>query len=1026
MMWKMSLKTVFKVGLCTFGLLLAYAASAAAETPNVVPGLQSWTEDASGGTLTLSSSSRIVYNDPQLEDTAELFAENINELNGMELSIVQSSSPQNGDIYLHLTSGLPNIGNEGYKLTIGNRVEIWGNDVPGVFYGTRTVLQIMKQGGEDRNVLPKGEAIDYPAYRERALMLDTGRKFFTVDFVKLYIEQMAWLKMNVLHLHLSDDQGFRLESNVPNLASPLHYTKADIQELVAYGKRYHVTIIPEIDAPAHTSAITRARPDLLHACPNLRATGDLDLTNPNTIPFYQSLVDEYLPLFEADSFHIGADEYTYFTKSRENQLASLQACPEIMAEAAVRGYSDPGDLYRNFINEMNAYIKSKGKTTRIWEWFDYVGSMPIDTDIILDAWLGENDIQGKSDQGFKLINSSYRYLYIIPGRSVPDRKFLYESWEPWIWTPQPNGRLTNPNDPNLLGAKLHVWNDGLFTPSVPEESMDREISTTMKIFAERIWGSPRLPSYEAFLEKIKPIGNAPGYGFGLLLNYRFENADANRITDESDDGNDGTVYGPVLTTGKYGQGLQFSGGSNRVHIGAPDLGGEWTVSMWVNRQDSSGPAAKLLDSRFYSIRLEQLGTGKVGITVYGKADYSFNYTAPIGQWVHLTFTGDATSTSLYVNGALHQTLNVGIKVPLKYLGSKYHAFLGTIDDLKVFDRKLDASGVQSLYEGRVLHYQFDEPDGVTLTDSSGLGNHAGFKGPERVEGWSGGGLKFNGGDHFAYMSLPDIKGEWTAAMWIKREPSSQAGEVLLNSRDYSIRAKQAGSGKIGITRIGKSDSSFNYTLPTDGTWKHIALVGNNEGTSLYVDGVFQQTLPVVIDLPMQHLGKVGNSLSGVIDSVRVYDRALSAAEITALYASEPAPPPSVALGKPATAELSEPGHGPELAVDHDASNESYWDAALLQSSGKWWQVDLQAVYQLSGIKVRTYVDGTRYYHYKIETSLDGTNWTLAAEKNDNTPASYHGEYYAVNTQARYVRITMTHNSANNSVHLTDVKVYGTL
>jgi len=100
----MSLKSAFKVGLCTFGLLLAYAASAAAETPNLVPGLQSWTEAAGGGTLTLSSSSRIVYNDPRLEDTAELFAENINELNGMELSIVQSSSPQNGDIYLHLTS----------------------------------------------------------------------------------------------------------------------------------------------------------------------------------------------------------------------------------------------------------------------------------------------------------------------------------------------------------------------------------------------------------------------------------------------------------------------------------------------------------------------------------------------------------------------------------------------------------------------------------------------------------------------------------------------------------------------------------------------------------------------------------------------------------------------------------------------------------------------------------------------------------------------------------------------------------
>ena len=661
-------------------------ATASAAKPNVLPNLQSWTDDPAGGAFTLGASSRIVYQDASLQDTAMLLKDEIKELNGLNLQAVSSASSQPGDIILSLSGSLPTIGEEGYVLTIGTAVSIAANEPQGAFYGTRTILQALKQDGESRVSLPKGTGTDYPMYEERALMLDTARKFFTVDFLKQYIRQMAWLKLNVLHLHLSDDQGFRLESDVPGLTSPEHYTKAEIADLIAYANRYYVTIIPEIDVPAHATWITNARPDLKHACPNLRATGDLDLTNPNTLPFVKSLIDEYIDLFPVDAFHIGADEYTYFTKSRANQLASLQACPEIMQKAGELGYSDPGDLFRQFINDLNDYIISKGEKTWVWEWFDYVGSMPVSNDIIYDAWLGENGIQSKSDEGFKIINSTYHYLYIIPGRSVPDKKFLYETWEPWIWSSAANGRLTNPNDPNLIGAKLHDWNDGLFMPFVPEEGVDKEILTTMKVFAERIWGSPRRSNYNAFLADAAKIGNVPGYGLGLTQFYRLDEISGSQVADSSGNGLSGNVNGPVSGTGKYGGGLVFNGGSDRVFLGEPNLAEEWTASMWVKREASGTTASKLLDSATTSIRLEQVNTGgKVGITKYGVGDYAFNYTAPVGQWAHLTFVGTASDTKLYVNGILTGTIGQSMTLPRSMIGSKTHSLKGTLDDLKLFD-----------------------------------------------------------------------------------------------------------------------------------------------------------------------------------------------------------------------------------------------------------------------------------------------------------------------------------------------------
>jgi len=1007
-------------------LLIALVGTVSAAKPNVVPNLQSWTDAPGGGAFALSGSSRIVYADASLEDSALLLKDELKALNGLQLPTVSSTTGQPGDIVLELGSGIPDIGLEGYTLAIGSSVVIAANEPQGVFYGTRTVLQALKQDGESRLSLPKGTGTDYPQYRERGLMLDVARKYFTVDFLKMYIKQMAWLKMNVLHLHFSDDQGFRLESDVPGLTSPQHYTKAEIADLVAFANQYFVTLVPEIDVPAHATWITKARPDLLHACPNMAATGDLDLTNPDTLPFVKSLIDEYIGLFDADSFHIGADEYTYFTKSRANQLASLQACPEIMQMAADLGYDDPGDLYRQFINDVNAYIVSLGKRTRIWEWFDYVGSIPVSNDIIYDAWLGENDIQSKSDEGFDIINSSYHYLYIIPGRSVPDRKYLYETWEPWIWSSAPDGRLTDPADPRLIGAKLHDWNDGLFMPYVPESGVDKEIATVMKAFAERLWGSPKRASYNAFLADAGKIGNVSGYGLGLVQHYRFDETSGVQVADSSGYGVNGTIIGPVAGTGKHGGGLTFNGGSDRVFIGESDLDGEWTASMWVKREASGTTASKLLDSAAASIRLEQINaSGKVGITKYGIGDYSFNYTAPIGEWTHLTFVGTAADTKLYVNGVLTGTIGQHVPLPRKTIGASTRSLKGTIDELKLFDRALDAQAIRSLYDGLVVKYGFEDATVSSVADASGLGNDAGYKGPVKKEGWLGSGLKFGGGDHFVYTAAEDIAGSWTASVWVNNENSGQSVEILMNSPATSIRIKQAGSGKVGFSRYGVADHSFNYTLPADGTWKHLAFVGDASGTSLYVNGQFIETNPAKINLPLQSLGKVTSSFKGTLDEFSVYDRSLTAAEIYALYEAEIAAKPSIAQGKPASADASEPGHGPELANDEDNSNASYWEAALGTDPSRTWQVDLQGLYMLDGVKVRTIADGTSYAHYSVEASEDGVNWTLVGAKTGSDPATDFGDFYRGGVKARFVRVAMTGGSGGGTVKLSDVSVFGT-
>lgn len=164
--------------------------------------------------------------------------------------------------------------------------------------------------------------------------------------------------------------------------------------------------------------------------------------------------------------------------------------------------------------------------------------------------------------------------------------------------------------------------------------------------------------------------------------------------------NTGTVNGPTWVTGKYGNALSFDGTNDYVSVSKADLAVPWTAAMWVNRTDSTATSAALISSTNVALKLEQYNnTNKVGFTKFGTSDYTFNYTAPTGTWIHLTFVGTSTGVSLYVNGAFQESNTGVINCPMTYIGcgkSSNDYLKGTLDEVKIFNRALSASEIATL------------------------------------------------------------------------------------------------------------------------------------------------------------------------------------------------------------------------------------------------------------------------------------------------------------------------------------------
>lgn len=264
--------------------------------PLTIPALRHWS--AAPGDYRLPIAPRILVRSADaaaLRSEADLFAADLQQLTGRRVRVaVSDGAVRDGDLVLALGSDDTDLG-EGYRLTIGRSVDIEALEPAGVFYGTRTMLQLLRHGTS----VDAWHARDWPRYQERGLMIDIGRKHYTYEWLAERIRDMAYLKLNYLHLHFSEDQGWRIESDrEPQLHFGQHLTKDQVRGLVAHAARHHITVVPEIDMPGHMAAALAPHPELqLRDAQGVADPGNIDYTIPAARQFLRELIEEYLPLF---------------------------------------------------------------------------------------------------------------------------------------------------------------------------------------------------------------------------------------------------------------------------------------------------------------------------------------------------------------------------------------------------------------------------------------------------------------------------------------------------------------------------------------------------------------------------------------------------------------------------------------------------------------------------------------------------------------------------------------------------------
>lgn len=464
--------------------------------PRTVPAVRSF-ERAAGTGWRPVAHARVVAGDGELLDEAmrlggELGMRYADDDGGGHTAAL---GRRTGDVRLRVEPRRAGAAPEAYRIDVADgRATVTAATDTGVFYGTRTLLQAVRAGGG----VPAGRIDDRPDRPQRGFMVDIARKHFSAAWLADRVREMADLKLNQLHLHLSDDQAFRVESDShPEVVSDPHLTKAELKEIVDLAADLHITVIPEIDSPGHLGAVLDAHPGLQLKTPEgSPVEGAIDISKPRAGRLVDELLREYAPLFPGPYWHIGGDEYVALMSSdpeaRYPRLAAA-ARERHGAGAAV------ADLTAAWLNDRADTVKKLGKKVKAWnDGFIPGAKVRPDRDREVEYWTGKEafarDPQTFLENGRRLVNLNDEYLYYVLGEpndfTYPTGERIYEEWAPAVLRgtrPVPK-RLAGPE--KVLGARFAVWCDraGAQTPRQVAEG----IRLPLAALAQKVW-DPRRP-----------------------------------------------------------------------------------------------------------------------------------------------------------------------------------------------------------------------------------------------------------------------------------------------------------------------------------------------------------------------------------------------------------------------------------------------------------------------------------------------------------------------------------------------------
>jgi len=411
-----------------------------------------------------------------------------------------SKTLRKGNIYLILDSTLTDLKEEGYEMNISEKmVKISAGQPAGIFYSVQTLLQLLPPGVEKSTVqagpwiIPTGMIRDIPEYSYRGIMLDVSRHFFKPDDVKTLIDQMAQYKLNRLHLHLADDQGWRIEiKSWPNLA--IHggstqvggdeggfYTQEQYSDIVRYAASRYITIIPEIDMPGHTNAALASYPEL--NC-NGRATKLYTGTNVG----FSSLCT--------------SKEITYtFISDVFRELAGLTLGPWIHI-GGDESHSTRLEDYIPFVNRVQVIVNSYGKQVMGW---DDIAAATLRPGTVTQFWASKPNALAAAGQDSKLVFSLARLAYL--DMKYDSTTSLGLHWAGYIevdsaYAWDPATLVPGISRTSILGLEAPLWSETLTNL----DEIEYLVFPRLPGYAEIGWTPSHLRSWDEYKTRLAKHG----------------------------------------------------------------------------------------------------------------------------------------------------------------------------------------------------------------------------------------------------------------------------------------------------------------------------------------------------------------------------------------------------------------------------------------------------------------------------------------------------------------------------------------
>lgn len=637
------------------GICFCFGIYAQQQKPFVIPELKEW--KGATGFFMPKQSVRIIYGAPGLQKIARQFAADYKALFGV-LPEIAEGKPCKGDFFFTIKRD-KQLEKEGYDIVIGDYVKVSANEPVGVYWATRTLLQMGEQYKNGN--LPKGHIRDWPDYGIRGLLIDCGRKFIPMNYLRDLACIMSYYKMNFMHVvlnnngfkaYFNDDwnqtyAAFRLECETyPGLtARDGYYTKKEFVHFQEEAAERFVEIIPEIDIPAHSLAFSHYKPEL-----GSKEYGmdHLNLSHPEVYSFVDALFKEYLdgenPVFRGPRVHIGTDEYSNKKKEVVEQ-------------------------FRAFTDHYIKFVEGFGKQACVWGALTHAaGETPVKSDnVIMYAWYnGFANPKDMVQQGYNLISIPDGLTYIVPLAGYYwdylNTERLYKQWTP----AHVADVVFEEKDPAIIGGMFAVWND-IVGNGISVKDIHHRIFPALQTIAVKTWNIAPAFSYTEFETKRQKLSEAP---------------DVNQLGRIGDDENSLVYETSSITPGSE---LPYT-----------EIGYDYTITFDMEAANENY-GTELFRSPNAVFYLADPVKGMFGFSRDGYMN-TFAFRPYPGEKISVKITGDALSTSLFINGQLIERMGIEkrylneaekqnnfirtLVFPLKNAGN----FKSKITNLKVYNR----------------------------------------------------------------------------------------------------------------------------------------------------------------------------------------------------------------------------------------------------------------------------------------------------------------------------------------------------